>query len=266
MTDGRPLRGIADPVAPQNGKQPPNAGWHAPIVVRHVADDVIDRLVTAVALGLYVPGQQLPTERELAEMLAVSRTSVRQALKRLTDDNYLEVRRGRTGGYFVRTDWGPASVEHVRRHLTANWAAFEVIFDARTLIEPLIARTACERYNETDLNAMEAALQAYIDAPDHDASRRADANLHLAIAQATHNPILLSISLDLRTQISLRLGAEPYTDAVRRTAVVQHQELVAAIRERRADAAAEIAGRHFRLSETLIRELAARAGDAMAGV
>jgi GntR family transcriptional repressor for pyruvate dehydrogenase complex len=49
----------------------------APIVTRHVADDVVDRLVTAVALGLYVTGQQMPTERELAAMLGVSRTSVR---------------------------------------------------------------------------------------------------------------------------------------------------------------------------------------------
>ena len=56
-----------------------------PIVTRHVADDVVDRLVTAVALGLYVTGQQLPTERELASMLGVSRTSVREALKQLTD-------------------------------------------------------------------------------------------------------------------------------------------------------------------------------------
>ena len=59
MTGGMHLHGVTDPIAPESGKEPPNAGWHAPIVVRHVADDVIDRLVTAVALGLYVPGQQL---------------------------------------------------------------------------------------------------------------------------------------------------------------------------------------------------------------
>jgi len=48
-----------------------------PIESRYVADDVVDRLVTALALGVYVDGQQLPTERELAAMLGVSRTSVR---------------------------------------------------------------------------------------------------------------------------------------------------------------------------------------------
>jgi GntR family transcriptional regulator, transcriptional repressor for pyruvate dehydrogenase complex len=237
----------------------PAPGWGGPIVSRHVADDVIDRLVTAVALGLYVPAQQLPTERDLAAMLGVSRNSVREALQHLTAQGYLEVRRGRKGGYFVLADWGPTSAERVRRHLVANWAAFEQIFDARTLIEPLIARTAALRHTPQDAQAIKAALQAYLDAPDHDASRRADGSLHLAIATATQNQILVGISVDLRTKISLNLGAEPYTDEVRRIAMRQHQDLVAAVTEGRADDAAAIAAIHFTLSETLIRALVERA-------
>lgn len=231
----------------------------APIVTRHVADDVVDRLVTAVALGLYVTGQQMPTERELASMLGVSRTSVREALKQLTDQGYLEVRRGRNGGYFVRANWGPASAEHVRREIIANWAEFEQIFDARTLVEPLIARTAAARREARDIKAMNKALKAYLDAPDHDASRRADSALHLAIAEATHNPILVRMSVDLRARITLNLGAEPYTDEARRIAIGQHQELVAAVSEGRGDDAATIAAKHFVLSENLMRALVQRA-------
>ncbi|MFZ1339317.1 MAG: FCD domain-containing protein [Paracoccaceae bacterium] len=232
----------------------------APIVTRPVADAVVDKLVTAVALGLYVPGQQLPTERELAERLGVSRSTVRDGLKQLTETGYLSVRRGRNGGYFVRADWGPQSQGHVQRQLIDNWAAFEQIFDARTLIEPLIARTAAERHRPADIEAIDAALAAYLAAPDHDASRRADAALHRAIATATQNPILVDISMDLRTKISLNLGAEPYTDAVRRIAITQHQDLVAAVTERRADDAAAIAAVHFTLTETLMRKLVKRAG------
>lgn len=233
--------------------------WGAPIVTRHIADDVVDRLVTAIALGVYVPTQQLPTERELASTLGVSRTSVREALKQLTDTGYLEVRRGRNGGYFVLANWGPTSAEHVRRHLVPNWAEFEHLFDARTLVEPLIARTAAERCTVSDIHVIAAALQAYLDAPDHDASRTADTSLHQAIAEATHNPLLVAISLDFRSRISLNLGAEPYTDEVRRAAILQHKELVEAVTTGNADAAADIAARHFTLSENLIRELVDRA-------
>ena len=226
---------------------------------RHVADEVVDRLVTAVALGLYVPAQQLPPERELATMLGVSRASVREALQQLVAAGYLEVRRGRNGGTFVRSNWGPKSAEHVRRQILEHWSEFEQIFDARTLIEPLIARTAAGRRTAGDLQTIAGALQAYLDAPDHDASRRADARLHLAISEATQNPILVAISVDLRTKITLNLGAEPYTDDARRIAIVQHQQLVAAIAEGRGDDAAEIAAEHFLLSENLIRDLAERA-------
>lgn len=233
--------------------------WGAPIVTRHVADDVVDRLVTAVGLGLFVNGQQLPTERELAGMLGVSRTSIREALKQLTHAGYLEVRRGRFGGYFVLASWGPASAAHVRRHLVANWVEFEHIFDTRNLIEPLIARTAALRRTKQDIRAMDTALQAYLAASDHDASRRADASLHLAIAEATRNPMLVKLSLELRARITLNLGAEPYTEEARRIAIGQHQELVAAVSEASSDVAAEIASRHFRLSEDIIRWLADRA-------
>lgn len=234
-------------------------GWAGPIVTRHVADDVEDRLVTAIALGVYVPGQRLPSERELASMLEVSRTSVRAALQHLTDTGFLEVRRGRNGGYFVLADWGPSSAEHVSRHLVPNWAEFEAIFDARTLIEPLIARTAAERCSAEDARSINEALDAYLAAPDHDASRLADYALHHAIVTATRNPILVETSVELRARVSLNLGAEPYTDDVRRKAVEQHRRMVEAITGHRPDDAAAIAADHFTLSEGLIRSLVQRA-------
>lgn len=233
--------------------------WGGRIVARHIADDVQDRLVTAVALGVYVPGQRLPSERELAAMLGVSRTSVRGALKELTETGFLEVRRGRNGGYFVLADWGPTSAEHVHRQLVLNWAEFEALFDARTLLEPLIARTAAERCTPEDRVTIRAALQAYLDAPDHDASRQADYALHHAIVSATRNPILVEMSVDLRTRISLNLGAEPYTEEVRLKAIEQHQQLVEAVSQGRGDEAAHLAADHFTLSEGLIRRLVRRA-------
>lgn len=229
-----------------------------PIVSPHVADQVVDRLVTAIALGLYVPGQRLPSERELAPALEVSRSTVRDALARLTESGFVEVRRGRNGGYFVLADWGPSSAERVRRYLIPHWANFEVIFDARTLIEPVIARTAAERRTDVDCEAISVALSAYLDATSHEASRLADARLHRAIAEAAHNPILLGLSTQLRAQVSLNLGAEPYTDEVRRIAMAEHRELAAAVITGQPDAAAEIAARHFKLSENLIRDLVRR--------
>lgn len=229
-----------------------------PIVAHHVADRVVDRLVTAIALGLYVPGQRLPSERELAPALEVSRSTVRDALSRLTDAGFVEVRRGRHGGYFVLANWGPSSAERVRRYLIPNWAHFETLFDARNLLEPLIARTAAERRTASDCVAISAALDAYLAASSHDASRLADEQLHRAIAEAAHNAILLGLSTQLRSKVSLNLGAEPYTDQVRQIAIAEHRDLAAAVIAGQADVAGAIAARHFTLSENLIRELVHR--------
>jgi DNA-binding transcriptional MocR family regulator len=69
-----------------------------PLRKRNAAEQLAERLVTAIALGEFVPGQRLPAERELSGMLGVSRTVVREALHRLADDGYLEIQRGRNGG------------------------------------------------------------------------------------------------------------------------------------------------------------------------
>ncbi len=228
------------------------------LVTRNVADQIVDRLVTAVALGVYVPGQRLPTERELAEMLGVSRTGVREALHRLAEAGYIEVRRGRQGGSFVLAGWGPGSAEMVRRHLLPNWERFEALFDARRLIEPLIARTAAQRRNREDLRNIKAALAQYREAEDREASRRADELLHRTVAEATHNPVLVGLSTQIRSRVSLNLGAEPYTPRIREKASHQHDELTVAIDAGDADTAAAIAADHFVLSERMIRDLVRR--------
>lgn len=164
-----------------------------PIVARSMADEIVERLVTAIALGVYAPGQRLPSERELAPMLGVSRTTMREALGQLVETGYVEVRRGRSGGYFVLADWGPSSADMVRRHLIPNWDRFEALFDARTLIEPLIAGTAAVRRTPDDCEAITLALEDFQAAETREASRQTDERLHRAIAEAAHNPILLGL-------------------------------------------------------------------------
>src|SRR6195952_4778562 len=78
-------------------------------------DEITDRLVTAIAIGEYLPGARLPVERELATALGVGRMTVRAALARLVERGLLETRRGRGGGAYVVDHWAPASPDAVRR-------------------------------------------------------------------------------------------------------------------------------------------------------
>lgn len=230
-----------------------------PLQLRNAAEQIADRLVTAIALGEFIPGQRLPTERELSAMLGVSRTSVREALHRLAGGGYIEIQRGRTGGAYVRESWGSGSAAMIRRTLAPNWANFEWLFDLRRLVEALIARTAATRHDAADATSMREANQAYIDAGgDRETSRAADQALHTAIATAAHNPYLVTLSRQIRAQVSLGFQAEPYSAAIRARAIEQHPRLVEAIVAREPDVAADRAAEHFSLTEGAMRALLER--------
>jgi DNA-binding FadR family transcriptional regulator len=231
----------------------------SPLPLRGTAEHIADRLITAIALGEFVPGQRLPPERELAQMLAVGRASVREALHRLAGAGYVEIVRGRNGGAYVRRSWAPGSAATVRRTLVPNWAQFEALLDLRTLVEGLIARTAAERHNGDDLAPIRDARAAYEHARDREESRAADQALHSAIAAATRNPFLANLSGQIRSEVSLGFQAEPYSAQLRERALEQHAQLVDAVLERRAADAERIAADHFGLTERALRELLERA-------
>ena len=192
-------------------------------------------------------------------MLGVSRSTVREATQRLAAAGYVSVRRGRNGGTFVKTSWGPQSAEMVRRTLLPDWERLEQLLDFRALIERQIARTAAGRRTPADVDAIRQALDSYaLAGDDRGASSAADQALHVAIARATQNPYLAELSLQARRQVSLGFGSEPYSPRVRSRALDQHPRLAEAVIEGDAERAAALAQEHFSLTESMVRDLVAR--------
>jgi DNA-binding FadR family transcriptional regulator len=183
---------------------------------------------------------------------------VREALHRLAAAGYVRIQRGRNGGAYVLVSWGAHSAEMIRRTLVPNWDHFEALFDLRRLVEPLIARTAAERRTDDDLLRIDQAVEDYAAAPDREASRAADQAIHAAVARATQNVYLETISGQIRAQVSLGFQAEAYTPAIRQTAIGQHRQIADAIRAGAAETAAELARAHFSLTETALRDLVER--------
>jgi GntR family transcriptional repressor for pyruvate dehydrogenase complex len=237
----------------------------APIPMRTAGERIAERIVTAIALGEFVPDQRLPAERELATMLEVSRTTVREALQRLQASGYVITRRGRGGGTFVRTGRGPDSDEMIRRTLVPAWEELTEILDFRRLIEQLIARTAAQRRDAQDIAAIRRAVDDYVRAADREASRLADHALHQAIAQATHNARLVALSARTRREVSLGFDAEPYTAEVRNRALHQHPKLADAVIAGNPVLAGDCAASHFSLSGDMLTELHARISLRSAG-
>ena len=235
-------RGLPTPV------EPPYDGSLAG-TSRTASERIADRLLAAMAVGVLQPGERLPSERELAEVLDVSRSTVRQALSRLSALGLTESRRGRNGGTFT-VEWKPSaeSSSAVLRTLEPIRRELEVLFDFRSLVEQLIASTAARRHTADDAAAMRRALGQYRAARTANESREADRALHGAVAAAARNRHLASLAEQMVSQVNLGFATEPYSETLHETAMHQHTELVNAITGGDAERAAALAGEHFQMT------------------
>ncbi|GAC1445236.1 MAG: GntR family transcriptional regulator [Mycobacteriales bacterium] len=235
-------------------------GLLGPLRRQRAGEQLADRLVTALALGQFSPGERLPSERELAVQLQTSRATVADAIRRLALEGALEVRRGRLGGAYVRASWTRSTAEAVRRTLGGLGSDVERHQDFRRLVEGLVARTAAERRDARDLLAMREALALFRVAPALEQARALDVRLHRAVAAATHNHDLAALSHRLLSETTFGLALEPFTDEVYGRALPQHEALVDAIAAQDVDQAAHVATEHFGLTTQVMRELLERAG------
>lgn len=233
----------------------------APLTVPTVVDEVVDRLLTALALGEFVPGERLPAEREMARLLGVSRTTVRVALTRLREGEVVEVRRGRAGGAFVTQSWQPESAAAVSRTLVPRRAEIEELGDLRCRYEEMVARTAAEVRTVAAADELLSLLDSFVRARTPQDEHRADMAIHEGVLRATGNLQMAAMSRDLLTRTSLGLSIEPYDRDVYGQAVIEHSALVTAIVEGRVDDAGTIAREHFAMSARTLRKVISRGAD-----
>jgi DNA-binding FadR family transcriptional regulator len=221
---------------------------------RTKATSLTDRLVTAIAVGEYSPGERLPAERELAASLGVSRQTVRQALQQVTDLGLIETRRGRSGGAFVTVaSWEDVAPDVARRTLEIEIPRLLDLYDYRCMVEGMIARAAAERRTAADVAGLEAALEDFRAATSMTDARNADRRLHGLVTAAARNPHLTSLSAHLTAAATLGFGVEPYTREFYDEALAQHTELVGHVVRGEPDAANRSAQAHFTLTLETMR-------------
>lgn len=228
-----------------------------------VTATLADRLVTAIAVGTYSPGERLPPERELAASLQVSRVTLRQALQHVAGLGLLEARRGRGGGNFVATvSWEDVAPEVARRTLEVELPRMEELFDFRCLVEGMIARAAAERRTDEDISSLRAALEEFAVVEEMVQARAVDRRLHGLVTAAARNPHLTSLGANLTAAATLGFGAEPYAPEFLARARAEHRELVDHIAAGDVDAAGRAAQQHFALTLESMRAGLRKARDA----
>jgi DNA-binding FadR family transcriptional regulator len=216
---------------------------------RGVADDGISQLKSMILSGELTAGQRLPPERELAELLGVSRPTLREAVRALISLNILESRHGH-GTYVTSLD--PALLaQPIDFILQLHAGSLAQLVEARKIIEPPLTRLATERATPEQLAALEALLrsrQAADDpsAPDWKRSAEIDIEFHRVIAEMSGNLVLATflnsikaLSRASRAQSQQHFSHDPGVGAR------DLSEILAAMQARDPDAAESAMQKHM---------------------
>jgi DNA-binding FadR family transcriptional regulator len=223
----------------------------APVRSQTAFEETVDRLGTAIKLGLLPPGTQLPPERELCAMLGIARSTLRQALTALAQSGHLHAQRGRGGGTFV-ADQPPRALPPTAEEL-AQWRD---VCDWRLSIELGVAVLAAERAARDEVDALAEVVDAIDDLiDDFPAYRQADVRFHIGMAEATGSPRLIAAMTDAQSAMTDLIAHIAHPPEVLDWANAQHRRLVGALRQHDRDGAARIITEHLHGTEHVLAGL-----------
>jgi GntR family transcriptional repressor for pyruvate dehydrogenase complex len=180
-----------------------------PIQTERLYEQIVHQIEQRIAAGDLKVGEQLPPEKELAEQFGVSRTAVREAVKALREKRLVEIRPGK--GTFIMNG-APETMRHsldLIMKFKAGRSDMHLV-EVREILEPGIAALAATRITDETIQLMRNAVDIMDTAlEDVDMFVEADLDFHLALAEATQNPlipILIDSVIDMLREQRKRTG------------------------------------------------------------
>lgn len=211
----------------------------AEVTAQSLTEAVADYLRRLIHQGEFGPGDRLPAERDLAGQLGIARLSLREALKSLQADGYVEVRRGARGGTYVTELSEP--VARWRARMRTESGEFDDIVNFRIALETEAAHLAALRRDDMDLAALRTTIEDLKGAGGRAAFRGVDSRFHSALAIAARSPRLRAAIESTRAELFFTHDLLPFIDPIEET-VRGHTAIYRAV----ADADPEAAGAAMR--------------------
>jgi GntR family transcriptional repressor for pyruvate dehydrogenase complex len=210
-------------------------------VAAPLTESAIEALRAMIATGALAPGSRLPPEAELATELGASRNTVREAVRALVTARVLDVKRG--DGTYVTSLRPELLLEGIGAAVELMQEGFSLeLIAVRRILEPAATALAAASMDDQTLEALDACM-ARMEAATSEAERIGhDADFHALVAKASGNATLASMlgAVSSRT-IRARAWRGLAEEGAGATTVLQHREILRALRERdpgRAEAAA----------------------------
>lgn len=228
-----------------------------------VVESIVEQIVRQIQAGRLKPGDKLPSERQLIEMLNVGRSSIREALQGLAAIGVVESRAGQ--GSFISQSVhllmpdieNPALPASLQREMRLK------LIEARRMVEVDIVAFAAQRATEDGVTRLKELFDLYREAIEHRAFAQAtkmNYDFHMALAQMSLNPfvapmidhLLRTVPFSLR-ESEFMLLADITVDEIIALEIDLHQRILAAIEARDSEAAREAMLAHMRFEEDIVR-------------
>lgn len=190
--------------------------------------------------------------------MAISRPTLREAIKVLSDAGVLAVRQGRNGGMFVRSDVIPPGLLEERSQLRMGEVAG--VLEARRLLEPRVAQLAALYATDDDFEAMQQTIDLQKESGD-DFNRfiQLGTRFHMAMARATRNATVVALMRLLLRQLDIVRDVGTRTPEDREWAIAIHQRTLQAIKSADADEIDAAMDEHLSFLERIWEEESGRA-------
>jgi GntR family transcriptional regulator, transcriptional repressor for pyruvate dehydrogenase complex len=230
----------------------------APVRSLTAFEETVDRLGTAIRLGLLPPGTRLPAERELCTRLGIARSTLRQALVALGQSGHLHATRGRGGGTFVADPLPPLAP--LSGQVLEGWRE---TCDRRAAVEIGIAVLAARRADAEAADRLEEIVE-HIAGLDHDFGlyRQADVRFHVGLAEATGSSVLVAAMTEIQGAMTGLIELIPHPPEVLTSSNAQHGRLLRAVRQGDSTAAGALMFDHLQGTEHILAGLLPDPGPA----
>jgi DNA-binding FadR family transcriptional regulator len=224
-----------------------------PIRRRKLYEEVAERVEAMIRSGDLMPGDQLPSERELMERFGVGRSAVREAMLALQRMGIVAVSSGERSRVVAPTPRAlVAELSGAARLLLAQEGGVARFQQARALFEIGLARLAAQIASEEDIARLRAALEANRQTiGDNTRFQRTDVAFHFVIAQVPRNPIFTSLHEAVVSWLTEQRAISGRMPGAGEAAYAAHARIVAAIAAHEPEVAAQAMQEHLDAVTTL---------------
>lgn len=205
-----------------------------PILSERTFERVVEQIANSIRLGEVSVGDRIPSERDLATGMQISRPSLREAVAVMEEMGILEVRRGPGGGIYIKSTDLPRGLLRPKAELGAD--ELRSVLEARRLLEPRVAHLAAVYARDEDFERMQETIDAQKRIlgeaePDVDRFAVQDVHFHMRMAGATHNSTLVALMRLLQGRLEFARDLVQTGDARPSDRTVDlHERTLAAIR------------------------------------